>query len=75
MFWTLNSVKYTLTFKERTSISDIKTYGKIRKIRKIATGRGNGTTTGFLLEYAYYKTIAIDLNKRQTLDINPKAMH
>lgn len=72
MFWTLNSVKYTLTFKGRTSISDIKTYGIIRKT---ATGRGNGTTTGFLLEYAYYKIIAIDLNKRQTLDINPKAMH
>ena len=40
-------------------------------IRKTATGEGDGYTTSFLLDYNYfknyYKTIAIDLNKKQGL--------
>ena len=46
-------------------------------IRKIATGRGDGYTTGCLLDYPYfkdsYKMIAIDLSK-QALDADPKAI-
>ena len=51
------------------------TYGNIRKI---TTGQGDDYTTGCLLDYNdfknYYKMIAIDLNKQQSLDADPKAM-
>ena len=47
-------------------------------VRKIAIGQGDDFTTGFSLDYPYfkesYKLIAIDLSKRQPLDANPKAM-
>ena len=47
-------------------------------IRKIATGQGDDYTTGCLLDNnyfnKYYKIIAIDLNKQQTLDADPKAI-
>ena len=52
-----------------------KTY---ENIRRIATGRGVGYTTGCLLDYSYfkgkYKMIAIDLSKRQALDVDPRAI-
>ena len=44
-------------------------------IRKIATGRGDDYTTGYLLDYIYfnnyYKVIAVDLSKQQVLDVDP----
>ena len=47
-------------------------------IRKIGTGQENGYTTGFLLDYIYfkkyYKMIAIDISKQQALDADPKAI-
>ena len=47
------------------------------KIRKIAIGQGNDYTTGCLLDYIYfknyYKMIAVDLSKQQSLDADPKA--
>ena len=47
-------------------------------IRKIATGQGDDYTTGCLLDYSYfkkyYKLIAIDLNKQQKLNADPKAI-
>ena len=47
-------------------------------MRKIATGQGNDYTTGCLLDYPYfkdhYKMIAIDLNKQQALDVDPRAI-
>ena len=52
-----------------------KTY---ENIRKIATGQGDGYTTGCLLDYSYfknhYKMIAIDLSKQQALDADPRAI-
>ena len=46
-------------------------------IRKIATGQGDGYTTGCLLDYPYfkrsYKMIAVDLSKQQELDADPRA--
>ena len=55
--------------------NDIKTY---ENIRKITTGQGDDYTTGCLLGYNYlkkrYKMIAIDLNKQQALDADPKAI-
>ena len=54
--------------------SMIKTY---ENIRKITIGQGDDYTTGFLLDYTYfkkYKMIAIDLSKQQTLDADPKAI-
>ena len=46
-------------------------------IRKIATGQGDDYTTGCLLDYPYftdtYKMIAVDLNKQQALDADPRA--
>ena len=45
-------------------------------IQKIATGQGDDYTTGCLLDYNYfkdyYKIIAIDFSKQQTLDADPK---
>ena len=45
-------------------------------IRKIATGQGDDSTTGCLLDYPYfkdsYKMIAIDLSKQHALDANPR---
>ena len=47
-------------------------------IRKIATGQGDDYTTGCLLDYIYfknyYKMIAVDLSKQQSLDADPKAI-
>ena len=60
---------------EKTINNNFKTYGNIRKI---ATGRGDGYTTGCLLNYIYfrkyYKMIAVDLSKQQALDTDPKAI-
>ena len=46
--------------------------------RKICTGQGDDYTTGCLLDYTYfkeyYKMIAIDLNKQQAVDADPKAI-
>ena len=45
-------------------------------ILKIAIGQGDDYTTGCLLDYNYfnnyYKMIAINLNKQQNLDTDPK---
>ena len=47
-------------------------------IRKIATGQGDDYTTGCLLDYPYftdtYKMIAVDFNKQQALDADPRAI-
>ena len=47
-------------------------------IRKIATGQGDDYKTGCLLNYQYikdyYKMTAIDLNKQQALDADPRAI-
>ena len=47
-------------------------------IRKIATGQGDDYTTSCLLAYnhlkEYFKMIAIDTRKQQSLDADPKAM-
>ena len=47
-------------------------------IRKIATGQGDGYTTGCLLDYQYfkdsYKMIAIALSKQKALDADPRAI-
>ena len=46
--------------------------------RNIATGQGDDYTTGYLLDYPYfkenYKMIAIDLSKKQVLDGDPRAI-
>ena len=47
-------------------------------IRQITTGQGDDYTTGCLLDYPYfkddYKMIAVDLNKQQALDADPRAV-
>ena len=47
-------------------------------IRKIATGKDDDYTTGCLLDYIYfknyYKMIAADLRKQQSLDADPEAI-
>ena len=56
-------------FFDQPITSMTKTY---ENIRKIATGQGDGYTSGCLLDYSYfkghYKMIVIDLSKQQTLD-------
>ena len=52
-----------------------KTY---ENIRNIATGKGDDCTTGFLLNYPYfkenYKMIVIDLSRQNELDADPRAI-
>ena len=47
-------------------------------IINIATGQGDDCTTGYLLDYIYFKNyckmIAVDLSKQQALDADPKAI-
>ena len=53
----------------------IKTY---QNIRKTTIGQGDDYTTGYLLDYSYfkkyYKMIAVNLSKQQALDADPKAI-
>ena len=46
-------------------------------IAKLATGQGDDNTTGFLLDYIYFKNyyrmIVVYLSKQQALDADPKA--
>ena len=46
--------------------------------RDLTVGQEDDYTTGYLLDYnyfkKYYKTIAIDLSKPQALDVDPKAI-
>ena len=55
--------------------SKFKTY---ENIRKIITGQGSDYTTGYLLDYSYfkdhYKMIGIDLSKPQALDADPRSI-
>ena len=55
--------------------NDMRTYDNIREM---ATGQGDDNTTSFLLDYVYfknyYKMVAIDLSKQQTLDADPKVI-
>ena len=62
-------------FFDQPICSVTKTY---ENIRRIATGQGDGYTTGCLLDYTYfkenYKMIAIGLSKQQVLDADPRAI-
>ena len=62
-------------FFDQPIYSVTKTY---ENIRRIATGQGDGYTTGCLLDYTYfkenYKMIAVDLSKQQVLDADPRAI-
>ena len=63
------------SFFDQPVKNDLRTYDNIKKI---ASDYGDDYTTGCLLDYPYlkeyYKMIAIDLSKQQTLDANPKAI-
>ena len=49
-----------------------------KNIRKIAIGKGDDYTTGYLLDYPFfkenYKLIAIDLSRQNELDADPRAI-
>ena len=51
---------------------------RYENIIKITTGQRDKYTTGFLLDYPYfkdsYKMITIDLSKQQALDADPRAV-
>ena len=55
--------------------SELKQY---ENVIKIITGKGDDYTTGFLLDYFYFKEnymmIAINLINQQTLDTDPRAI-
>ena len=50
---------------------DIRTY---ENNWKIVIGQGDVYTNAYLLDYVYYKVIAIDLSKQQALDDESKAI-
>ena len=62
-------------FFDQPIISMSKTY---ENIRKFATGKGDGYTTGCLLDYPYfkenYKMIAINLSRQNELDADPRTI-
>ena len=51
---------------------------KYDEVIKLSTGKGDGYTTGCLLDYAYfkdnYRLIAVDLSKQKALDPDPRAI-
>ena len=55
--------------------SDIEKY---RELKKVMIGKGEGYTTGSLLEFNYfdkhYKLVAVDLSKQKVLDADPRAI-
>ena len=57
-------------FLDQLIKNDLKTYDNIKKI---VTSQGDDYTTGWLLDYSYfkkyYKLIAIDLSKQQDADL------
>ena len=62
-------------FFDQSVKSGMRTYDNIQKI---AIDQGDDYTAGCLLNYNYfnnyYKMIAIDLSKQQTLDADPRAL-
>ena len=60
---------------DRSTNDSKKQYGEVRKV---STGQGDDYATGYLEDYAYfkdnYRLIAIDLNKKEALDADPKAI-
>ena len=46
------------------------------KVRKVSTVQGDGYTTAYLLDYAYFKDnyilIAVDLSKQKAVDADPR---
>ena len=62
-------------FDQSVRINDLITYDNIRKSAK---GQGNDYSAGCLLDYnylkKYYKMIAIDFSKQQTLYADPKSI-
>ena len=48
------------------------------ELRKVSTVQGDDYTTGYLIDYAYfkdnYRLIAVDLSKRKALDVDPSAI-
>ena len=46
-------------------------------VRKVSTGQGDNYTTGYLLDYAYFKDnywlISVDVSKQKALDDDPRA--
>ena len=55
--------------------SDIEKY---RELKKVMIGKGEDYTTGYLLDYDYfkknYKLVAVDLSKQKELDADPRAI-
>ena len=51
---------------------------KYRELKKVLIGKGEGYTTGFLLDFNYfdrhYKLVAVDLSKQKELDEDPRAI-
>ena len=70
MLWSIGK-----SFLDQAIKKDLKAYDNNRKI---ATGQRDNYTSGCLLNYPYfkknYKLIAIDLNKQQKLDADPKTI-
>ena len=70
-----NVVNDGINFFDHLVKNNLRTY---ESIWEIATGQGDYYTTGCLLGHHYfkdyYKMIAIDLSKQQTLDTEPKAI-
>ena len=60
-------------FFDQQAKNNLKTFDVIRKI---ATGQGDDYATGCLIDFPYLKehckVLAIDLNKQQALDADPK---
>ena len=51
---------------------------QFHEVRKVSTGQGDDYTTGYLLDYAYfrdsYRLIAVDLSRQKALDAVPSTI-
>ena len=63
------------SFYDNPIESDIQKY---RELKKVMIGKGEDCTTGYLLDYNYfkkhYKIKAVDLSKQIELDADPRAI-
>ena len=72
---TCNAIIGGKNFFDQPVKNDIRTY---ENIQNIITGQGDDYTTGCLLDYnyfkKYYKMIAMDFSKQQSLDAESKVV-
>ena len=73
--WKLQHWNWWKNFYDQSINDSIKQYDEVRKV---STGQGDDSTTGCLLDFAYfeknYRLIAADFSKQKALDADSRAI-